>query len=83
MTYFSDIVFEELGSVPMLFYYGPPGSGKNQQAEILTSLWGRPQDTKGLMTGITEAGLSNLLKLYSNIPLWLDDQPGIPRCSSA
>jgi DNA primase len=41
---FADIVFDRLNFFPLLFFYGPPSSGKDQLIIACQSLFGKPQD---------------------------------------
>jgi len=48
---FQDIVFRNIKNFPILFLYGPGGSGKDQVAEFVQSFLGLPQQAQNLEGG--------------------------------
>jgi DNA primase catalytic core len=50
---FQDLVVKELGNFPMLFFYGPASSGKDQLADVCQSFFGTPQTAINLEGGVS------------------------------
>lgn len=50
---FQDIVVKELGMFPMLFFFGPPASGKDQLANVCQSFFGLPQTAINLESSVS------------------------------
>jgi DNA primase len=48
---FQDIVVDELNNFPILFLYGPAGTGKDQISELVQSFYGVPQQAQNLEGG--------------------------------
>lgn len=48
-----DIVVKELGMFPMLFFFGPPASGKDQLASVCQSFFGKPQTAINLESSVS------------------------------
>jgi len=70
---FRDVIFQELGnSFPILFLFGPPGTGKNQLAYSILNLFGQPQDQVNLNSN-TKAGLTKRMAEFSNAIIFLDE----------
>ncbi|EHO13856.1 DNA primase [Myroides odoratimimus] len=55
---FTDHIEETLGSFPILFLYGPGGSGKDELAKIVQSFTGIPQEAINLEGGVSTAKAS-------------------------
>lgn len=68
-TVFSDIIYAQLQSFPMLFLYGPAGTGKDQLIHATQSLFGHPQAALEL-TGAanTAKGTMRDLAQFRNMP---------------
>ncbi len=68
-TVFSDIIYSQLQSFPMLFLYGPAGTGKDQLIHATQSLFGHPQPALEL-TGAanTAKGTMRDLAQFRNMP---------------
>lgn len=70
---FRDVVFNNMGnSFPLLFLFGPPGTGKNQLAYGLLHLFGLPQDQVPLNSN-TKPGLTKRMAEFSNAVIFLDE----------
>lgn len=52
---FLDIIEDEIGRFPLLFLYGPGGSGKDELANIVQSFVGIPQEAINLEGGVSTA----------------------------
>jgi DNA primase len=52
-TVFSDLIYSRIGSFPIMFLYGEPGSGKDNLIHAIQSFFGNPQ------TAITITGKAN------------------------
>lgn len=68
-TVFSDIIYKHMQSFPMLFLYGPAGTGKDQLIHATQSLFGHPQPALEL-TGAanTAKGTMRDLAQFRNMP---------------
>ncbi len=55
---FTDHIEEAMGSFPLLFLYGPGGSGKDELAKIVQSFTGIPQEAINLEGGVSTAKAS-------------------------
>jgi len=68
-TVFSDIIYGQLQSFPLLFLYGPAGTGKDQLIHATQSLFGHPQPALEL-TGAanTAKGTMRDLAQFRNLP---------------
>lgn len=68
-TVFSDIIYSQLQSFPMLFLYGPAGTGKDQLIHATQSMFGHPQPALEL-TGAanTAKGTMRDLAQFRNMP---------------
>lgn len=68
-TVFSDVIFAQLQSFPLLFLYGPAGTGKDQLIHATQSLFGLPQPALEL-TGAanTAKGTMRDLAQFRNLP---------------
>ncbi|MGG5599300.1 DNA primase [Myroides sp. C8-3] len=55
---FTDHIEEQLGNFPLLFLYGPGGSGKDELAKIVQSFTGIPQEAINLEGGVSTAKAS-------------------------
>lgn len=70
---FRDVIFPAMGNTfPLLFLFGPPGTGKNQLAYGILSLFGVPQDLVNLNSN-TKPGISKRMAEYSNSIIFLDE----------
>ncbi len=69
---YSDFIFERLNALPMLNIYGQKGTGKNEQAASLTTLFGLMQDPCQIHN-TTKAGLSAHLEEFTNALAWIDE----------
>lgn len=70
---FRDVVYKDMqNSFPILFLFGPPGTGKNQLAYGLLNLFGTPQDLLNLSNN-TKASLSKKMAEFSNALVFLDE----------
>ena len=68
-TVFSDVIYQQLQSFPMLFLYGPAGTGKDQLIHATQSMFGHPQPALEL-TGAanTAKGTMRDLAQFRNLP---------------
>jgi DNA primase len=68
-TVFSDIIYQHMQSFPLLFLYGPAGTGKDQLIHATQSLFGHPQPALEL-TGAanTAKGTMRDLAQFRNMP---------------
>lgn len=70
---FRDVIFPAMGNTfPLLFLFGPPGTGKNQLAYGILSLFGIPQDLVNLNSN-TKPGISKRMAEFSNSIIFLDE----------
>jgi DNA primase catalytic core len=66
---FSDIIYDQQGSFPMLFLYGPAGTGKDQLIHATQSLFGLPTDPVDLTDKANTAkGIMRDLAQFRNMP---------------
>lgn len=68
-TAFSDHIFKVVQGFPVLFYYGPGGSGKDQLIKATQSLFGEPQPEIFLTGPNTDKGLIKMFDEFANVPL--------------
>jgi DNA primase len=52
-TIFSDIVFKQVNFFPILFFHGPPSTGKDELVSACQSFFGRPQSKINIGAGIS------------------------------
>lgn len=69
---FSDHIFATLDNLPILNIYGQKGTGKNEQAMALMSLFGYPQNELQLHNA-TKVGISMHLEMFINALTWVDE----------
>lgn len=73
---FRDVIFghPSIKRFPMMFLYGPPGSGKGVFAESIMSLLGFPQNSISLESETsTPKGILRTLAQFRNGIVWLDE----------
>lgn len=73
-TLFSDHIYKHEHGFPMLYFYGEPGTGKNELISAVQTLYGKPQ-AKISLTGKanTDKGKLRMFAEHVNIPLFLDE----------
>lgn len=66
---FQDIVVKELANFPILFLYGPAGTGKDQISELVQSFYGTPQQAQNLEGGAStiKAKIIKLSQFYNGV----------------
>ncbi|WP_341221888.1 DNA primase [Polaribacter atrinae] len=66
---FQDIVVKELANFPILFLYGPAGTGKDQISELVQSFYGTPQQAQNLEGGAStiKAKIIKLAQFYNGV----------------
>ena len=69
---FSDYIFQYLDNLPLLNYFGVKGSGKNEQAMSIVSLFGEQQKELQL-NNATKAGIAAHLDQFNNNIAWFDE----------
>ena len=52
---FQDIIVDELNSFPMIFFYGPPNTGKDVLIDSCMKIFGKPQEAINLEADISTA----------------------------
>lgn len=67
MTVFSDVVFRVFKMVPLVFFYGPGGTGKDQIISSMMSLFGEEQDPIDLSVNNTDIGIARGLAQFRNM----------------
>ncbi len=72
-NFFMDLIVEEVGVYPFLFFYGKAGSGKSTFANFISSFFGLP--LKGIPFGkpTTKEGISRISTNFSMIPVWIEE----------
>lgn len=67
-TLFSDIIFQRVGSFPLLFLYGEAGSGKDNLIECCQSFFGKPQSPMGIVKAAnTDVAKTRKFAQFSNM----------------
>ena len=66
---FSDHIFRMLQGFPVMFYYGPGGSGKDQLIKACQAVFGTPQPEIFLTGPNTDKGLIKMFAEFSNVIL--------------
>jgi len=69
---FRDVVFKEFRFFPLLFAFGPRGTGKSQMAWSVSHLYGKPQKQFMLSSG-TNVGLGRKASKFANSIIWFDE----------
>lgn len=70
---FRDVIYKENGNFfPLLFLFGPPGTGKNQFTYSILNVFGTPQDLVNL-NSTTKAGITKRMAEYYNSLIFLDE----------
>lgn len=66
---FQDLVVKELENFPILFLYGPAGTGKDQISEMVQSFYGIPQQAQNLEGGAStiKAKIIKLSQFYNGV----------------
>lgn len=66
---FQDVIVSELNNFPILFLYGPAGTGKDQISELVQSFYGVPQQAQNLEGGAStiKAKIIKLSQFYNGI----------------
>jgi DNA primase len=66
---FQDIVVKELENFPILFLYGPAGTGKDQISEMVQSFYGIPQQAQNLEGGAStmKAKIIKLAQFFNGV----------------
>lgn len=68
-TAFSDHIFKLIQGYPVMFYYGPGGSGKDQLIKACQGVYGEPQPEIFLTGPNTDKGLIKMMAEFTNIIL--------------
>lgn len=68
-TAFSDHIFKLIQGYPVMFYYGPGGSGKDQLIKACQGVFGEPQPEIFLTGPNTDKGLIKMMAEFTNIIL--------------
>ncbi|MDN3665593.1 DNA primase [Algibacter miyuki] len=75
---FQDVVVKALGNFPILFLYGPGGSGKDQLAEMIQSFVGIPQESQNIEGGAStlKAKVIELSQFFNGISQYSEYKRG-------
>jgi len=75
---FQDIVVKNLGNFPIIFLYGPGGSGKDQLAEMMQTFLGIPQEAQNIEGGAStlKAKVIELSQFYNGISQYSEYKRG-------
>ena len=75
---FQDIVVHKLGNFPIIFLYGPGGSGKDQLAEMIQSFVGIPQEAQNIEGGAStvKAKVIELSQFFNGISQYSEYKRG-------
>ncbi|MEI6865504.1 DNA primase [Flavicella sp.] len=75
---FQDIVVRSLGNFPIIFLYGPGGSGKDQLAEMIQSFVGIPQEAQNIEGGAStlKAKVIELSQFFNGISQYSEYKRG-------
>jgi len=75
---FQDVVVQKLGNFPIIFLYGPGGSGKDQLAEMMQSFLGFPQEAQNIEGGAStvKAKVIELSQFYNGISQYSEYKRG-------
>lgn len=75
---FQDIVVRNLKNFPILFLYGPGGSGKDQLAEMIQTFLGVPQESQNIEGGAStlKAKVIELAQFYNGISQYSEYKRG-------
>lgn len=68
-TAFSGFIFNLLDGFPLVFLYGPGGSGKDQCIKFSQGLFGRPQPEIFLSGPNTDKGLIKMFAEFTDVPM--------------
>lgn len=69
---FRDIVYSYFKFYPLLFGFGPPGTGKSAMAWSLTSMFGEPL-TPFNLNGGTKVAFHKTFAMFKNAIVWFDE----------